>query len=276
MWKKSVNPNLQCNVQTPLQQGLVRGIPPLRVPRPSPIFRNRATRWDAWSFVWELRQRSAVQRCTIAAVVKWCDDGGVNVEWHCGDSSLNSLAARGTRPLGRCGGSVAGGPLSSPGGRPLLVCKDGARRTRCYCGGGFRWCWSLRETSPRDFPRCFHHLLEERTEGRAHGECTWGRENNRKVSTCVGCKLPLGILDRHVTWYIHIHTRIVVCMPSKIWPGNGKKRTQRSHGLLFYCFDGLASPFFFFHILLLPFPPFSLPNDFITCVPLSVLSPAFE
>lgn len=152
--------------------------------------------------------------------------------------------------------------------------QDGADPTRCYCGGWCRWCWSLRETRPHDFPRCFHHLLEKHTEGRVHREWTETVKTPTKSAPESGANCHWVFWPQYDTLHSHKYMYCCLCA-KKRWPGKWKKRRrQRSDGLLFCWFDGLFSPFF----VLLPvsgFPPFSLRYEFITCVPLSILPCSF-
>lgn len=196
---------------------------------PSPIFWKRATNWDTWSFVWELLMKAE----------------------RCGDSSFNSLTAWGTRPLGQCGGSVAGGPASSPSGHPLLMCRMAPILQGVIAAGWCRWCWSLRETRPRDFPRCFHHLLEKHTEGRVHREWNETAKKRPQSQHLSRVQIAIGYSDRSMTRYIHINTRIVVCAPRKDGLENGKREGDKD--LMVSCFTGsmLFSPLSVFYFLFL-------------------------
>lgn len=123
----------------------------------------------------------------------------------------------------KCGGSVAGGPLSSPSGHPLLMGRMAPTVQGVIAAGGVDGADLRVRPVPVISPAVFTTFW--RSALRAGSTENGLRPRKRPQSQHLSrVQIAIGHSDRNMTRYIHINTCIVVCVPRKDGLENGKEK----------------------------------------------------
>lgn len=179
----------------------------------------------------------------------------------------------------KCGGSVAGGPLSSPSGHPLLMGRMAPTVQGVIAAGGVDGADLRVRPVPVISPAVFTTFW--RSALRAGSTENGLRPRKRPQSQHLSrVQIAIGYSDRNMTRYIHINTCIVVCVPRKDGLENGKEKETEISWYCCFTVSMVFSPLSLFYFLFLVSRPFrcamiSSPVSRCQSCP-AVFSPVFE